>query len=228
MQIAIVGDYCDEFATHRAMLPALHHACGDGAWVPTTEAETALRADGIWLAPGSPYASFDGVLTLIRFARERHVPFLGTCGGFQHVLIEFARNVIGIADADSAEHTNGAGTCVVVPVACPISNEPNSPKLHGGEIVRFAPGSRLRRIMAADETLERYFCDFEENPSVRLRYESAGLRVSGLNPNGVARAVELDGHPFFMATQFQPQMTSHAGAPHPLLKEFVRLLTESA
>ena len=101
MPIAVVGDYREEFATHRVMLPAL-----------------------------------------LRFARERRVPLLGTCGGFQNVLIEFARNVLGIVDADSAEHT-------------------------GGERVCFLPGSRLRRII------------FEEDP-------------------------------------------------HPLLAEFVHLLTESA
>ena len=228
MPIAIAGDYNADFATHRAMLPALLHAGADGVWIPTTEAERALSADGIWLAPGSPYASFEKVLALIRFARERRIPFLGTCGGFQHLLIEFARNVLGIADADSAEHTGGTGNCIVIPVVCPISTDPSSPKLYGGERVRFLPGSRLRQIMAVEESQEEYFCNFEENSLFRERYEAAGLRVSAVNPSGVARAVELAGHPFFVATQFQPQMTSRPGAPHPLLAEFVHLLTESA
>ena len=216
MPIAFVGGYCEEFATHRAMMPALLHAGADGVWIPTAEAEQALSADGIWLAPGSPYASFEKVLALIRFARERRIPFLGTCGGFQHVTIEFARNVLGIVDADSAEHTGGAGNCVVIPVVCPISTDPESPKLFGGERVCFLPGSRLRRIV------------FEENPLFRERYEAAGLHVSAVNRNGVSRAVELADHPFFAATQFQPQMTSRPGDPHPLLAEFVHLLTESA
>ena len=228
MPIAIVGDYREEFATHRAMLPALLHAGADGVWIPTTEAEQALSADGIWLAPGSPYASFEKVLALIRFARERRIPFLGTCGGFQHVMIEFARNVLGIVDADSAEHTGGAGNCVVIPVVCPISTDPESPKLFGGERVCFLPGSRLRRIMAVAASQEEYFCNFEENPLFRARYEAAGLHVSAVTPSGVARAVELADHPFFAATQFQPQMTSRPGDPHPLLAEFVHLLTESA
>lgn len=227
MQIAIVGDYCEEYATHRAMLPALIHAGGDGAWVATTEAERALTADGIWLAPGSPYASFEKALATIRFARERGVPFLGTCGGFQHVLIEFARNVLDIVDADSAEHTGGDGSCVVIPVVCPISTKPDSPRLYGGERVRFLPGSRLRRIMDVEESQEEYFCNFEENPQFRERFESAGLRVAAENRHGVARAVELVGHPFFLATQFQPQMKFRPGSPHPLLASFVRLLTES-
>lgn len=228
MQIAIAGDYSDEFATHRAMLPALQHAGAEGLWIPTNEAERALKFDGIWLAPGSPYVSLENVLALIRFARERQVPFLGTCGGFQHVLIEFARNAAGIPDADSAEHTGGAGNCVVVPVVCPISNEPANPKLYGAETVRYLPGSRLSQIMGAPETSEQYFCNFEENPLFRGRLERAGLEVSAVNPTGVARAVELPSHPFFIATQFQPQMTSAPGAPHPLLAAFIRLLTESA
>jgi len=228
MPIAIVGDYCAGFATHLAMLPALFHAGVDGVWIPTTEAEQALSADGIWLAPGSPYASFEKVLVLIRFARERRIPFLGTCGGFQHVLIEFARNVLGIAGADSAEHTGGAGGCVVIPIVCPISTDSASPKLFGGERVTFLPGSRLRRIMAVEKSQEEYFCNFEENPRFRERYEAAGLDVSAVNPGGVARAVEVAEHPFFIATQFQPQMTSRPGAPHPLLAEFAHLLMESA
>ena len=145
------------------------------------------------------------MLALIRFARERRIPFLGTCGGFQRVMIEFARNVLGIVDADSTEHTGGAGNCVVIPVACPISIDPASPKLYGGERVRFLPGSRLRRIMAVEESQEEYFCNFEENPLFRVRYEAAGLFVSAVNPSGVARAVELADHPFFAATQFQLQ-----------------------
>ena len=156
------------------------------------------------------------MLALIRFARERRIPFLGTCGGFQRVMIEFARNVLGIVDADSTEHTGGAGNFVVIPVVCPISTDPESPKLFGGERVCFLPGSRLRRII------------FEENPLFRERCEAAGLHVSAVNPSGVARAVELADHPFFAATQFQPQMTSRPGDPHPLLAEFVHLLTESA
>ncbi|MEO6759504.1 MAG: gamma-glutamyl-gamma-aminobutyrate hydrolase family protein [Saprospiraceae bacterium] len=224
MQIAIVGDYCDGHATHRAMLPALRDAGAEGVWIPTTQAEDALKADGVWLAPGSPYDSFENVLALIRFARERRVPFLGTCGGFQHVLIEFARNVAGMADADSAEHTGGAGNCVVVPVVCPISTEPDRPKLSGGERVKFFNGSRLREIMNAEESQEQYFCNFEENPQFRARCEAAGLKVSAVNPTGVARAVELPDHPFFLATQFQPQLT----VKHPLLAAFAHLLTESA
>jgi len=224
MQIAIVGDYCDGYATHRAMLPALRDAGAEGVWIPTTEAENAIKADGVWLAPGSPYASFENVLALIRFARERQVPFLGTCGGFQHVLIEFARHAAGIPDADSAEHTGGTGACVIVPVVCPISTDPNNPRLYGGEKVRFLNGTRLKEIMGANESQEQYFCNFEENPQFRAQYEAAGLKVSAVNPTGVARAVELTDHPFFIATQFQPQMATK----HPLLAAFTRLLTESA
>ena len=124
MPIAFVGGYCEEFATHRAMMPALLHAGADGVWIPTSEAEQALSADGIWLATGRRYASFEKVLALIRFARERWIPFLGTCGGFQHVTIEFARNDLGIVDGDSTEHTGGEGNCVVIPVVCPPLDRP--------------------------------------------------------------------------------------------------------
>ena len=150
MRIAIAGDYCEGYATHRAMLPALADAGAEGIWVPTGQAEQALEADGIWLAPGNPYASFDAVLGLVRFARER--------------------NVLGIADADTAEHTGGAGNRVLIPVVCPISNNPGSPKLFGGVLVHFLPESRLRRIMGVDEAPREYFCNFEENPLFREHF----------------------------------------------------------
>lgn len=228
MRIAIVGDYCEDYATHRAMLPALHHAGAEGEWIPTPDAAKAVTYSAIWLAPGSPYASFDNVLTLIRFARERGAPFLGTCGGFQHVLIEFARNVLGIPNADSAEHGTPQATQVIIPVTCPISQDPAFPKLYGPETVHIRPGTTLRRILETETTAENYFCNFEENPEFRARYEAAGLRISAVNGAGIARAVEIPGHAFFLATQFQPQMRSAPGSPHPLLASLASLLMESA
>lgn len=169
------------------------------------------------------------MLALIRFSRERGVPFLGTCGGFQHVLIEVARHVLGIPHADSAEHTaTTLPGSVVVPVACPISLDPQYPKLYGGETVHYLPGSHLARIMDVSSTTENYFCNFEENPAFRPQFEAAGLRITAVNAAGVARALEWEGHPFFLATQFQPQMNSRPEAPHPLITAFVDLLMKSA
>src|SRR5690606_15789402 len=112
-RIGIVGDLDPGNETHAATDDALGHAAAglglavDPAWVPTTEiadADADLAGfDGLLVAPGSPYRSMDGALRAIGHARRHGVPLLGTCGGFQHVVIEYARNVLGVADAEHAE-----------------------------------------------------------------------------------------------------------------------------
>jgi CTP synthase (UTP-ammonia lyase) len=114
VRIGILGDFNPKFRSHPATTEALQHAAHkldlklESEWIPTPSlttpgAEKILESfDGLWASPGSPYKSFDGMLKGIEFARRRDWPFLGTCGGFQYALIEFARNVLGIKDADSA------------------------------------------------------------------------------------------------------------------------------
>ena len=114
-RLAIVGDFNPDFAPHPKTNEAIAHACDHlglpvrADWIPS--AELAGRAgarlsgyDGVWIAPGSPYRSMDGALDAIRFGREAALPLLGTCGGCQYALIEYARNVLGIVDAQHAEH----------------------------------------------------------------------------------------------------------------------------
>src|SRR5689334_22470019 len=119
VRIAILGDFGPARPSHWATEASLYHAAArlelriEPRWVETVSLATddGLRSlvgfDGIWAAPGSPYQGMAGMLRGIRFARERGVPFLGTCGGFQYALIELTRNVLGIADADSAENDSG-------------------------------------------------------------------------------------------------------------------------
>ena len=107
-------------------------------WIGTARvseqgAEESLAAfDGIWGAPGSPFASAGGMLAAIAFARERDVPYLGTCAGFQYALIEFTRNVLGLLDADTAENESNSCNVVITPVSCPLPERPvGAPKLAG-------------------------------------------------------------------------------------------------
>src|SRR5579863_10275098 len=132
VRIGILGDFNTEFLSHHATNDALQHAARklgitvESEWVPTAailEADGVKRLeafDGLWASPGSPYKSFDGMLRGIQFARTRDWPFLGTCGGFQYAFLEFARNVLGISDADSAENNSGSKNIVIYPVACAV------------------------------------------------------------------------------------------------------------
>ncbi len=133
VRIAILGDFDPEVPDSAcAIEKSLQHAAAklnlpvESQWIPTPSlvepgAQKLLESfDGIWAAPGSPYKSFDGMLKGIEFARRRDWPFLGTCGGFQYALIECARNVLGIKDADSAENNSGSKNIVIYPVACAV------------------------------------------------------------------------------------------------------------
>ncbi|MGB7133227.1 MAG: hypothetical protein WBD59_20615, partial [Candidatus Sulfotelmatobacter sp.] len=180
VRIGILGDFNPEFRSHHATPDSLQHAARkleikvESEWIPTSSltnanSEKLLEGfDGIWGAPGSPFKSFDGMLKGIEFARRRDWPYLGTCAGFQYALIEFARNVLGIADADSAENNSGSKNIVIYPVACAVPNRKgDSPKLSGMvPEIRLRPGSYLQSFYGKDEEVvsEEFFCNFEVNP----------------------------------------------------------------
>ena len=125
--IALIGDQSPHVPAHRAIPHALrlagesHHGTIVWRWVDSDMIKHARRDlstyDGIWVVPGSPYRNMTGVLDAIRFARETRYPFLGTCGGFQHAVIEFARNVALLPDADHAETAPEAAVPVIAPLA---------------------------------------------------------------------------------------------------------------
>ena len=151
----------------------------------------------------------DGALRAIRVARERERPFLGTCGGFQHALLEWARDVVGITAAEHAESSPEAGTHVVVPLAC---------SLLGAEgPIRLEPGSRAARLMGVTASTERYFCSYGLSPTFAPQLLGGPLAATGWDDEGDVRVVELDGHPFYLATLFQPERSSSEEAPHGLI-----------
>jgi CTP synthase (UTP-ammonia lyase) len=221
LTIAVVGDYDAERPTHKATQQALEHAVRPPLRFEWLASERAAELDGAELAsyagllisPGSPYRSMDGALRAIRVAREQAVPLLGTCGGFQHVAVEFARDVLGIEDADHEESSPAARELVIVKL--PVS-------LAGGEHeVFFASGSRVAAIYGVPAAVEPFFCSFGLNSEYRLRAEEKGLVVSGTSADDAARVFELPGHPFFVATLYVPQARYTPESPHPLVTAFV-------
>ena len=238
VRIGILGDFNPEFRSHHATPDSLQHAAHklslkvESEWVPTpslatAEAEKILeKFDGLLAAPGSPYKSFDGMLKGIEFARRRDWPFLGTCGGFQYALIEFARNVLGIADADSAENNSGSKNVVIYPVACAVNGRlGDAPKLSGKvPEIRLRPGSYLQSFYGKDKELitEEFFCNFEVNPEYEWATMEAGFPVVARGAQGEVRAIESPTHRFFVATLFQPQLSSTEKKPHPVVLAFVQ------
>ncbi len=222
VRIGLVGDRDDAVAAHRAIPLALELAGAQAAvpvaagWIGTElvgRGAALAGLHGIWLVPASPYRSFDGALTAVKLARTGPVPFLGTCGGFQHALVEFARSVLGRPDAEHSESRPDAEDRIIVPLACAL------PGVAGG--VRFRAGSRLRGIYGSDHAEETYQCSYGLDPAARKDCEAAGLPIVAEDESGSPRAFELRGHPFFFGTLFQPERAALAGRAHPLVRAFV-------
>jgi CTP synthase (UTP-ammonia lyase) len=236
VRIGILGDLEPASRGYKAIDDSLQHAAAklqiqlDSQWIDTSavlapDAKKMLEGfDGIWAAPGSPYKSFDGMLKGIEFARRRDWPFLGTCGGFQYALIECARNVLGLKDADSAENNPASKNIIIYPVACAVPDrKKGAPKLSGLiPEIRLRPGSYLQSFYSKDTATEEFFCDFEVNPDYEWAAIEAGFPVAARGAKGEIRAIESPTHRFFIATLFQPQHSSKPGKPHPLVMAFVQ------
>ncbi|GAA3133715.1 CTP synthase [Planomonospora alba] len=215
--VALVGDRSPHVQAHvrvPALLAALQERDGltlDAYWIPTTDAGGLEGFDGIWLLPGSPYASEAGAVHAVRTAREHGIPFLGTCGGFQHALLEYARNVVGTAAAH-AENDPGAADPLLVPLACSLVGHEDT--------VRLAPGSLAEQAIGARRTVERYSCAFGPAAGHLPALAAGGLRFTGHDETGAVRVAELPGHPFFLATLFQPELAGDGTRPHPIVTAF--------
>lgn len=240
IRIGIFGEFDPASPTLPWVEKSIEHAAGHlkiavkSEWLSTDsllnpELDKKLEAfDGLWAAPGSPYRSFEGMLRGIEFARRRDWPFLGTCGGFQYTLIEIARNVVGMSDANSAENTPGAGQIVITPVSCEVpQRSPDKPKL-SGKIggLRIRPGSYLHSFYGRDVVEEGFFCNFEVNPDFEWAFIEAGFPFVARGENNEPRAIESQANRFFIATLFQPQLSSEAGKPHPIIVAFLRAAGE--
>jgi len=221
--IALVGDYDAAVAAHRAIPPALLRAAErigtgvDARWLATadiTGPEVVAGFDGIWSVPASPYRSMQGALLAIRLAREHGIAFLGTCGGFQHALVEYARHVLGWSDADHAETSPDAARAVVSPLSCALFGVEGT--------VRFHPGTLIAAAYGCPEAVETYQCRYGLNPRFRDALVAGPLREGASDASGEVRSVELDGHPFFVATLFQPERAALDGRDAPLVEAFVR------
>jgi len=229
--IALVGDFDAGVTAHRAIPKALQLSARRlglrvaPEWIHTEAigptAQEVSRHAGIWCVPASPYANMAGALAAIRRARESLRPFLGTCGGFQHAVLEYARNVLGCTQADHAETAPDSVMPLIGRLNCSLV-EKSGP-------VFFREGSQLRDIYRADRAEEQYHCNYGLIPGYAGLFDgSSGLRVAATDAAGEVRAVELVGHPFFVATLFQPERSGLQGIEHPLITAFLRSAAESA
>jgi CTP synthase (UTP-ammonia lyase) len=221
-RLALVGNRNADVSSHRSIEKFVPHLSVDVDWVSSeTVTKTIGEYDGIWVIPGSPYADKQAVLLAIRLARETGIPYLGTCGGFQHALIEYGQSVLGFEDADDVQYDPAAKTPFIVPLSCSLIGE--TAPLH------LAEGSRLAEVYEhAETTVETYHCRYGLNPDYTDAIVQSQLAISGWDAEKAPRAIELPDHPFFIATLYQPELSSTPESIHPLIKAFISAIESRA
>lgn len=249
LQIAFVGKYIDLKESYKSLTEAIIHA---GAalnarvklkWIDSEKLESLDESkvfkdiSGILVAGGFGERGIEGKIKAITFARTRKIPFLGICLGMQLVLVEFARNVLGLKDAHSTEFNpktknpvvflidefiNSAGEKQIRTQKSPLGG---TMRLGAYECV-IKPKSLLSEIYEGKKSInERHRHRFEANPRYKKDYEKNGLIISG-ESSGLIEVVELAKHPFFIGVQFHPEFTSHLVRANPVILAFIKEASE--
>lgn len=224
IKIGVIGDFDGERASHQATNEALHHCADylgiklDVQWLSTESLEGDIDKrmssfDGLWCAPGSPYRSMKGAINAIRFAREKDYPFIGTCGGFQHAVIEYAQNQLEINDVQHAEYSPDASNLFITALSCSLVGETRK--------IFINRNSKIFKFYDKTEVEERYNCSFGLNPDYQKLIDEHGFKVVGTDEKGEARILELPQNIFFVATLFQPQLSSSPTNPHKLILAYL-------
>ncbi len=223
--IAVIGEFDSGYEPHSAIStaaadaqPLSRHDVVEIVWLGTESCkglgDSDLSSfDAFWIAPGSPYKSIEGALRVIRYARVNDAPLLGTCGGFQHVALEYARNVLGFSDAQHAEYDPYASRLFIKELDCSLAGQSMQVNMLAGSVAAGAYG--------ATAATERYFCDFGLNMDYLDDLRAGGMVISGADADGDPRIVELPELRFFVATLFVPQTRSTRERPHPLVVAFL-------
>jgi CTP synthase (UTP-ammonia lyase) len=223
--IAIVGEYREGYQTHKKLNDSLEHVKEkfgydfDYEWISTLTVaqhkdEVLKKYCGIWSANGSPFLSLEGSLYAITFARINNIPHLGTCGGFQHRIIEFARNVLGVKEAQHEEYDANASSLYINKLACSLAGKKMK--------VYLKEDSKAFLCYNQKEISENYYCNFGINPQFRNELNHPRLLISGVDESDDIRIIEMPENKFFVATVFVPQTNSTIEVPHPLVHEFLK------
>lgn len=238
--IGLVGKYVELKDSYKSIAEAFNHSGAANEtqveirWVHSEDIyarnvdEKLGGLDGILVAPGFGSRGIDGKIEAIRYARENAIPFFGICLGMQIATIEFARNVLGLADAHSTEMKEYTQHPVISLMAEQkrIVNKGGTMRL-GSYPCRLIKGSKAFKAYGVEMIDERHRHRFEFNNDYKEQFEQAGFRCVGINPeSGLVELIELEGHPYFVASQFHPEYKSTVMNPHPLFVSFVRAALE--
>ena len=235
VRIALVGKYVQLHDAYLSVAEALTHAgFENGAkveidWVDSEELtpESAPRAlqgaDGILVPGGFGGRGIEGKIAAAKYARENDVPYLGICLGMQTAVIEFARDVLNIPDADSSEFSPAGAHSVIDIMHAQLGVKMGGTMRLGAYPCKVREGTKLFAAYGEALISERHRHRFEFNNDYRAAFEGAGMVLSGTSPDGrLVEAVEIPNNRFFVGVQFHPEFKSRPNAAHPLFREFVR------
>ena len=240
VNIALVGKYVELQDAYKSILESFVHAGAaneckvnvktfQSEHIDSSNVAGKLKGmDGILVAPGFGERGLEGKIAAVRHARENNIPFFGICLGMQMAVVEFARDVLGLKDAASTEENPKTPDPVI-----DLMEEQKSLTIKGGTMrlgaydCALAEGSLARNIYGKDLISERHRHRYEFNDAYREKFEKAGMRVCGQNPgSGLVEMVEIPSHPFFIATQFHPELKSTPEKPQPIFVNFVKAAME--
>jgi CTP synthase len=242
VSIGLIGKYIELQDAYKSILEAFIHA---GAMneckvevvnihsefiTPANVEEKMSALDGLLVAPGFGIRGIEGKITAVKYAREMGLPFFGICLGMQMAVIEFARNVLGLATAHSTEMDPQTPHPVIdlMEEQKQITSKGGTMRL-GAYACTTEEGSLARRIYGQETISERHRHRWEFNNAYLQDLERAGMSASGRNPeSGLVEIVEIPGHPFFIGVQYHPELKSTVENPHPVFVHFIRAAKEFA
>ena len=240
--IALVGKYTGLHDAYLSVVESLFHAgtaCDAEVSIRWVDSETLVAENvgemlagcgGVLVPGGFGDRGIEGMILAAQYAREHQVPYLGICLGMQIAVIEFARHVVGWADAHSAEFTAMTAHPVIDLMSDQVGVTAKGGTMRLGKYpCRLAEGSLARREYGTEDISERHRHRYEFNNRFRCEMEAAGLRLSGLSPDGsLVEIVEEPAHRWFVGAQFHPEFKSRPDRPHPLFRGFVQASLETA
>lgn len=240
IRVGLVGKYVELQDSYKSILEALIHAGAENEVKievvsihseHLTSANSAANIeglDGLLVAPGFGSRGIEGKISAIKYVRENNIPFFGICLGMQMAVIEFARHVVGIKDANSTEMVENTAAPIIslMDEQKEIENKGGTMRL-GAWDCRLLPKSRVQKIYQKDVISERHRHRYELNNEYLEQLTSKGLKATGINPEtGLAEIIEIDSHPWFIGVQYHPEYKSTVLAPHPLFSAFVKACSQ--
>ena len=229
-KIAILGDFNPIYETHHKLNESTRDLQDflqrkiQFDWISTDVFRSKIVFEkqnylGLWIAPGSPYKDMKNVIKTIKYTRENNIPTFGNCGGFQHMVIEFAINVCLIENADHEETSPESSENLIKRLSCSLKGTEEVLEIIDEKSILYKTYNRRKLI-------GKYWCSYGLNSKYHEILESSGMKFTSVSEDGNYRSFEITSHPFYIGTLFQPALSSTNKDSNPMIIEFVNKCLE--